>query len=62
VAVRVPDAPAAPAAAPAPQVMTASMGFGCSTRPGAPSGLAWGVLGVFGSLVAALRRRRRPAA
>ena len=62
VAVRAPAAPAAPAAAPTPQVMTASMGFGCSTRPGAPSGLAWGVLGVFGSLVAALRRRRRPVA
>lgn len=64
VAVRAPAAPTAPAAAPppAPQVMTASMGFGCNAQPGHPSGLAWGVLGMFGSLVAALRRRRRPTA
>jgi hypothetical protein len=63
VAVRAPAAPSEPhLAAATPQVMTASMGFGCSAQPGAPSGLAWGVLGVFGSLVAALRKRRRPAA
>jgi hypothetical protein len=63
VAVRAPVAPSEPrVAAATPQVMTASMGFGCTAQPGAPSGLAWGVLGVFGSLVAALRKRRRPAA
>lgn len=62
VAVRAPVAPTAPTVAATPQVMTASMGFGCSAQPGAPSGLAWGVLGMFGSLMAALRRRRRPAA
>lgn len=65
VAVRAPSAPTSPAVPPrveTPQVMTASMGFGCHAQPGAPSGLAWGVLGVFGSLVAALRRRRRPDA
>ena len=63
-AMRAPAAPTAPAAAPppAPQVLTASMGFGCNAQPGHPSGLAWGVLGMFGSLVAALRRRRRPTA
>ena len=62
VAVRAPVAPSAAPPEGSPQVMTASMGFGCNAQPGAPSGLAWGVLGVFGSLAAALRRRRAPAA
>jgi len=62
VAVRAPVAPTTTSPAPAPQVMTASMGLGCNAQPGRPSGLAWGVLGVFGSLVAALRRRGRPTA
>lgn len=60
IAVRAPIAPS-PRAEPTPQVMTASMGFGCSARPGAPTGVAWGVLGMFGALVAALRRRRPTA-
>ncbi len=62
VAVRAPRLPPTQRAVAGREVVTASVGLGCSAQPGRPSGVAWIALAMFGSVVAALRRRARTTA